>query len=315
MANLNTNLPIFLVGSVRSGTTLLRLMLDHHPDIGFNLESEYLVTQIADDGTFPSVQSYKEFLLADRVFQHSEFEIKDHSSFVEIVHDFLEQKKARDGKSFVGATVHNDFGKLKLIWPNAKYIYIYRDGRDVANSIVQMGWAGNSYVAADNWLEIEKEWEFLRKTLPDTAWLEVKYEELTSDPKKQLTKICEFIGTSFNDKMFDYIHHSRYKFPDSAFNYQWKKNSPRSIQLMENKLADRLITRGYEISGLPKLDLSELEKRFLYLYSRVKCFHFRLKNYGAVLVLLETFTRRLSLEKINQKLNKRIDQVIDFNLK
>lgn len=315
MENLNTNLPIFLVGSVRSGTTLLRLMLDHHPDVAFNLESEYLVTQIADDGTFPNVQDYKEFLLADRVFQHSEFEIKDNLSFVDIVRDFLDQKKKRDGKSFVGATVHNAFSKLSLIWPEAKYIYIYRDGRDVANSIVQMGWAGNSYVAADDWLEIEKEWDTLRKTLPDSAWLEIKYEELTSDPKKQLTKICEFIGTSFSEKMFDYVHHSRYKFPDSAFNYQWKKNSPKNIRLMEKKLADRLVARGYEISNYSKINLSEIEKKILYFHSRVKCFYFRLKHYGVALVLLEAFTRRLSLEKINQKLNQRIDQVIDLNLK
>lgn len=36
--------PIFLIGSERSGTTLLRLMLDRHPEIAFNAESEWLVT-------------------------------------------------------------------------------------------------------------------------------------------------------------------------------------------------------------------------------------------------------------------------------
>lgn len=35
--------PFFLIGSERSGTTLLRLMLDHHPNIAFNLESGFLV--------------------------------------------------------------------------------------------------------------------------------------------------------------------------------------------------------------------------------------------------------------------------------
>ena len=35
--------PVFLIGSERSGTTLLRLMLDHHPNIAFNLESDFLV--------------------------------------------------------------------------------------------------------------------------------------------------------------------------------------------------------------------------------------------------------------------------------
>ena len=47
--------PVFLVGSERSGTTLLRLMLDHHPDIAFNLESVYIVAKISEDGTFPEL--------------------------------------------------------------------------------------------------------------------------------------------------------------------------------------------------------------------------------------------------------------------
>ena len=38
--------PVFLVGSERSGTTLLRLMLDHHPEIAFDKEFDYMV----DDG-------------------------------------------------------------------------------------------------------------------------------------------------------------------------------------------------------------------------------------------------------------------------
>ena len=56
--------PVFLIGAERSGTTLLRLMLDHHPDIAFNLESEFLVSRISDSGAFPDMAAYRRSLAA-----------------------------------------------------------------------------------------------------------------------------------------------------------------------------------------------------------------------------------------------------------
>lgn len=45
--------PVFLVGAERSGTTVLRLMLDHHPQIAFNNEFEYAVDLVSDEGKWP----------------------------------------------------------------------------------------------------------------------------------------------------------------------------------------------------------------------------------------------------------------------
>lgn len=45
--------PVFLVGSERSGTTLFRLMLDHHPQIAFFFEFEYAVAMMSPTGSSP----------------------------------------------------------------------------------------------------------------------------------------------------------------------------------------------------------------------------------------------------------------------
>lgn len=308
--------PVFLIGSERSGTTLLRLMLDHHPEIAFNLESEFLVTQITGDGRFPDIGKYREFLRRDRVFQHSHFEIRDDLDYVAMMNDFLEQKRARDGKAIVGATVHHQFSKINRIWSKARYIYILRDGRDVANSVVGMGWAGNIYVAADWWIEAETEWQRYRATIPEGSWIEVRYEDLVASPREQLTRICHFLGTEYSDRMFDYAKNSSYGMPDVALNCQWKKRlGAKDVQKLEAKIGDRLLSRGYALSDYPRITISEAQKRYLYLHSRVGIFLYRIRKFGIALTILETITRRLGLKKQHSRIESMINEVIDANLK
>ena len=215
--------PVFLIGSERSGTTLLRLMLDHHPDIAFNLESEFLVSEISDGGIFPDVASYRRKLREDRVFQHSSFDIPDDLDYHALVNDFLRQKLERDRKRIVGATVHFGFSRLRYLWPRAKYIYLLRDGRDVACSVVDMGWAGNVFVGARWWIDAEREWAEFQKSLARDIWIEVRYEDLVANSEAQLRRICQFIGVSFSDRMFDYTEVSNYALPDPAQSSKWRR--------------------------------------------------------------------------------------------
>jgi hypothetical protein len=308
--------PIFLVGAERSGTTLLRLMLDHHPRIAFNLESEYLVSRIAPDGAYPDMAQYREWLRRDRVFQHRPFEIDQRLGFVALVNDFLDQKRRRDAKPLVGATVHHHFGRLRAIWPRAKYVYLYRDGRDVAASVMRMGWAGNVYVAADRWLQAEAEWDALRPALERDQWIEVRYEELVAGPRAQLERICAFIGVAFSERMFDYVRDSTYAAPDPRLNYQWRSGMrKRDVQRLEEKLGPRLVTRGYELSGYPRIALSALARRRLHLQSRLLAFRFRLSRYGLVLTLQEALARRLGMARAHRSALRRIDRIVDANLK
>ena len=308
--------PFFLVGSERSGTTLLRLMLDHHPRIAFNGESELIVAQIADDGTYPKIERYREWLRNDRIFQGSRFSIDEGLDFVGLVNDFLNQKRSRDNKEIVGATVHIKFRKLRRIWPRAKYIYLYRDGRDVTDSVMRMGWAGNVYVAADWWLEAEKEWEGLRDTLNDDDWIEIRYEDLVANTQAEMERFCAFFGVEYSEKMFDYARNSTYGAPDASLMYQWKTRMRKvDVQRLEEKLGDRLLRRGYALSGHPRISVPRLTRKCLYLHSRVNAYLFRIRRFGAVLTLQETLSRGLGLKQAHQRAMTRINRVINANLK
>ena len=291
-------------------------MLDHHPAIAFNAESEFIVTQIADNGAYPDMRHYREWLKNDRVFQHRRFRIDESLDFVELVNDFLNQKKAQDGNDIVGATVHFQFGKLARIWPRAKYIHLYRDGRDVANSVMRMGWGGNLYVAADWWLEAEKEWDELRPALHKNNYIEVRYEDLIANSKLSLERICSFIGVEYTDKMFDYVKTSTYGTPDPSLIYQWKTGMRKlDVQRLESKLGDRLLSRGYELSGHPRISVSSLRTKYLYLQSRISTFLTRNRRFGVTLTFQETLTRRLGLKRGHQKAVNRINCIINASLK
>jgi hypothetical protein len=308
--------PVFLVGSERSGTTLLRLMLDHHPRIAFNNESEYFVTQISEDGGYPEIGRYREWLRNHRIFQSSRFLIDTKLDFVALLNDFLVQKRSRDHKELVGATVHYQFRKLGRIWPRARYIYLYRDGRDVADSVVRMGWAGNVYVAADWWLKAEEEWDELRSGLRDGDWIEVRYEDLIAGTRPELERICAFLGVHYSEKMLDYVRNSTYQAPDASLTYQWKTGMRKlDVQRLEQKLGERLRRRGYEPSSHPRISVPALTRKYLYLHSRAKVFAFRLGRYGIALTLQETLSRRFRLHQLHRNAVGKIDRIVNAHRK
>lgn len=314
MANIDQ--PIFLVGSERSGTTLLRLMLDHHPGIAFNGEFDYATAQISDRGTHPEIATFREWLRCDRIFEGSHFTIDENLDYVELMNDFLNQKRSRDHKKLIGATVHHKFRFLPTIWPRAKYIYLYRDGRDVANSVMNMGWAGNLYVAADWWLNAEQEWEELRSALLPNNWIEVRYEDLIASTVPQLERVCEFLRVKYSDKMFDYISTSTYSAPDSSQSYRWRKEIPIvDVQRIEEKIGDRLLLRGYELSGHPRITIGAAVRGYLGLQARVNAFLLRLRRHGLALTLLETLSRRFGFRRAHYNAIQRINRITNANLK
>ena len=65
--------PTLLVGAEQSGTTLLRLMLDSHPEIAFAEEFDYAIAAIGDDGTYPTTAEFLDGLTLERAFSTSGF--------------------------------------------------------------------------------------------------------------------------------------------------------------------------------------------------------------------------------------------------
>ena len=302
--------PFFLVGSERSGTTLLRLMLDHHPAVAWCSEFEYIVDRVSANDEWPSLDRYYEWLETHRNFQNTGFKIDRTLNYPQLVNSFLCQKLKQEGKPLVGATVHRHFDKLTALWPNARFIHLRRDGRDVARSCIGMGWAGNVWTGVENWIEAESLWANFNGRIPPERKIELSFENLIRDHVKTLTRLCDFIGVPYDAAMLHYAKTSTYGLPDPCLTEQWRRKlSEREIRLVESRISNMLLERGYKLSGLPPLAVSAMEIKRLRLQDWWARVLFRVRRYGLVLFLSDYISRRLGLKQWQKKTKLRINTV------
>lgn len=308
----------FLVGAERSGTTLLRLMLDGHPELAFRYEFELAVDLVSDDGTWPELDAYYEFLRTFRWVDPPPY-VDRSLAYPALVRSFLEQKRRADGKPRVGAVVHRHYGRLLHLWPDARFVHIVRDPRDVARSCLGMGWAGNVWTGVELWVEAERLWEHVRAGLPAHRYLEIRYEDLVLDTRGVLRRICAFMGLDCGDAaldaMLEYPSRSIYTAPDRSLVEQWRRKlSTRQIQLVEERTHAMLVPRGYAPSGLPPIRLTSLERALLRAHCRARRAQWAARTYGTKLWLERVVTNRVGPKRWRESVIQRENAILNEHI-
>lgn len=300
---------MFLVGSERSGTTLLRLMLDHHPEIAFEKEFDFAVAKVSDTGELPSLHSYLDWIAT---VHGADYAINRSLGYRELVNDFLRQKQAASGdKQYVGATIHRNFDRLRFLWPDARYIHLVRDPRDVARSVVQKGWAGNIYQASDFWIQAENCWDSLVTHLTGDQAIEIHYEDLVTRTEVVLAEICRFVGVEYSEEMLEYPADApQYPPPDPTLVAQWKTRlPPRDVGMVELRTARLMESRGYARSVHPLPKISPLKHQLLLAVARLRRFRTRLDVFGPRVVAIDVLGRRLGIRRLAKHAQRRINAV------
>ena len=298
------NPPVFLVGAERSGTTLLRLMLDSHPDISMIEEFEYVTDLVGDDGSYPDMARYGRYLETNRIFNGSGFTFRDDVGYRELVDGFLRERQQQAGAGIAGATIHFGFAKALKLWPDAKLIHILRDPRDVGPSVIAMGWAGNLWWALNKWIEAEQEWDRVAPTLPDDRKLTIRYADLVGDHVGTLTRICRFAGTEYTDEMLAYAEQTDYDLPDPTKASGWRRKlSASEVQLAEAKIGlDWLQAKGFEPSGHPPITVGRLRREWLRWHDRKGKLQVRVDVYGLRFTAADLLARALGNERWQRSL-------------
>lgn len=301
--------PFFLVGAERSGSTLLRLMLDHHPLLAWHSEFEFAVDMMPEGDGWPDMNAYREHLQVNRVFNASGHTINPELDFPSLVKDFLAQKKQRSGKPIVGGTVHRHFDRLERVWPEARFIHLLRDGRDVARSTIGMGWAGTVWTGAERWIHAEEIWDRMCARIPADRRYEVRMEDIITNTVPTLAGICAFIGVPYDDAMMSYPEHTTYSHPDPKLVDQWRrKMSEEDIRIVEARIGPMLEKRGYPLSGLPPLEVTPAMIKKFHRQDWQARLKARVDRFGWPLLLAEVITRKAGLKPLWKPLKRRIDE-------
>ena len=291
-------------------------MLDSHPEITCCEGFEFMVAEVGDDGTRPEISAYHDYLSTHPIFGSSKLTIDPDLGFDELVNDFFAQRLQISGKEIVAAMVHMDIDRILHIWPDARFIHLIRDPRDVALSVIQMGWFGNVYSAVDKWIHAETGWNKLVPKLAADRWIELQFADLISDHQAQLDRVCAFLGVEYTDQMLSYANETDYDLPNPSRIASWKgKMSDRDLGLLEGRVGTLLTERGFEPSGVEPLVPTGLELARVETEARVMKWKQRIDRFGLRLFVERGLTRVIPSESYKKSVQLRFNEIERGNRK
>jgi hypothetical protein len=217
--------PILIIGTQRSGSNMLRLMLNQFDEITAPHPPHILQRFFPLLSLYGNLEENENFFnLVDDVCRLVEFNpvpwtgVTFHRdeiiqrcktrSLIEIFRVIYDLKAESENasywvcKSMVNVKYAGDFeaSGMKML-----YIYLYRDGRDVACSF-KKAVVGEKHVfqIANQWNSDQQECIELEKKIEENRFLKVSYENLLNHPKKEMKRISEFLNIPFKMEVFDF---------------------------------------------------------------------------------------------------------------
>jgi len=189
--------PIFIIGSPRSGTTLLRLILDAHPHISCGEETHFLRDLEAIVGrNWGLVATYgldREWWLAHLRALYGDFQ-------AEVLARSGKRRWAEKDPTY---TLH--LGFIEELFPNALFVHLLRDGHDVVASFRdRWGYVSAARAARGEWARYVRAARALGERLPAQRFLELRYEELVSQPVAQGRRLFDFLGEPWDPSVLEF---------------------------------------------------------------------------------------------------------------
>jgi hypothetical protein len=268
--------PLLILGVRRSGTTLLRVMLDRHSELAVPDES-YFVPQLADrhlrrvdpDAFADDLRRLNTLAEWDVPLNQVRARLSPAMPIGAAIATVYTVYAEEQGKRRWGDKTPMYMQNLRLLeklFPDALFVHLIRDGRDAALSFLELP-AG---LVTETWMHPRTPAEFACQWRTEVAaarrlgkrigsrYFEVRYEELVGDVEGVLRRICDFARLGYEPAMADYAgnvdvsakpHQQRLREPPTKGVRDWRKQmSPADVAAFEHVSGDLLRKLGYETS-------------------------------------------------------------------
>lgn len=236
--------PIFLLGLPRSGTTLLRLLLNAHSRIAIPFESFVLIEYAARLNEYNNLKTLKDRhrlvndLLASKGISQwkppvlpQDIDLEKCTDYAETINQIYKTYALKCGKGIWGDKTPSyiyDIHILNKLFPESRFIHIIRDGRDVCLSQIRNRF-GSYYFpdALRKWVEVISWSRKMGRLLPQHRYLEIRFEDLLVNPEKTLKQIMKFLQLPYENRMIEeYWNRASENLPSTSLNYHQNLNRP-----------------------------------------------------------------------------------------
>jgi hypothetical protein len=293
--------PFFIVGNDRSGTTMLRLIVDRGRDAAVPPESMFLTDFAAAFETGEPRDAAAGERLMRAVWEHPKVRLWELPPDPPAVPDGL---TGPDAYRFIAATPFEAYAALHgkprwgdktphyvhhvdhllALWPRARFVVLVRDGRDVALSLRRLPFGpNNAWAAAQWWARGIRAGTRAQDDHPD-AVLTVRYEDLAAAPQEEVRRLCAFLGLGYDDDMLALEHVDPARIvPDQAAWFptlfdgintsavgRWRREMSRRDRRIFAALAGAELEQlGYEVDSDSAPPLSAREERWLHVHNEL----------------------------------------------
>jgi Sulfotransferase family len=261
----------FIVGSARSGTTLLRILLNAHPDVAVPPESRFVTElwhgrdEVDADEFLAELRDHRRFKVWDLPIEA----VRDELVGSPVPYPAAIEAAYRAYAKHRDKTVYGDktpryvehVPLLAKLWPEAKFIHQIRDGRNVALSYADVPFGPKDVAGA------ARLWKGRVVAGMDAGralagrYMEVRYEDFIEDFESSAKLIVDFLGIEFDHAMLEYTERARDDILPRAAKYNpnvgkpvgaaqkrsWQESMPDSqVRVFEAIAGDLLSELGYE---------------------------------------------------------------------
>jgi len=159
--------------------------------------------------------------------------------------------------------------RLHQVLPEAQFIHITRDARDVCSSLKKLEWRGAFlFRKAAYWATYVGAGITAGRQLPKGLYLEVSYEDLVSDPERELRKMCDFLEIPFDPRMTEFhknadqniagwekekhIHDNTKRAPSSSDIHRWKGTMKALDVAVVEAMAGKIMDKVGQVRVFPR---------------------------------------------------------------